>query len=54
MSVITVFDERSKATFLVLNVQKDERAVDETEGILSALVGQDIETADLVKKVWKS
>lgn len=49
-----VFDEKSKRGFLVLSVQKNEKAIDETEGILSMLVKQNLETADLVKKVWKA
>jgi len=52
-----MFDAKAKAEFSVLNVQKDAKAIDETEGILSAyaskLAEQNIEPAELVKKVWK-
>jgi len=44
--------------FFALSVQKDAKAIDETEGILSAfaskLAEQNIEPAELVKKVWKT
>ncbi|MEM3874658.1 MAG: hypothetical protein QXU45_05945 [Candidatus Bathyarchaeia archaeon] len=53
-----MFDTRAKVEFFVLNVPKNMKAIDETEGILSALASklaeQNIEPVDLVKKVWKT
>lgn len=53
-----IFDAKAKVEIFVLRTQKDAKAIDETEGILSTfaskLAEQNIEPADLVKKIWKT
>lgn len=53
-----IFDAKSGLEIYVLNVPKDLRAIDETEGILKnlsqKLKDQNIEPVDLVKRAWKT
>jgi len=53
-----LFDARAKVEIVILNVPKNMKAIGETEGILCHLAAkmeeQNIEPADLVKKVWKT
>jgi hypothetical protein len=53
-----LFDVKAKAEIVILNVPKNIKAIDETEGILCHLTAkmkeQNMEPADLVKKVWKN
>jgi len=52
-----IFDEKSGLQICVLNVPKNARAIDETEGVLHHLAQelgeQSLEPVDLVKRAWK-
>jgi hypothetical protein len=53
-----IFDAKSGLRICVLNVVKNTRAIDETEGILDQfareLEEQSLQPVDLVKRAWKS
>lgn len=53
-----VFDVKSELEIYVLNIPKDVRAIEETEGILKHLAEEledhKIEPVDLVKRAWKT
>jgi len=53
-----MFDAKSGLQVCVLNVPKNAKAIDETEGVLSHLAQeleeQSLEPVDLVKRAWKS
>ena len=53
-----MLDAKSGLQVCVLNVPKNARAIDETEGVLSHLAQeleeQSLEPVDLVKRAWKS
>ena len=53
-----IFDVKSGLQICVLNVPKNAKAIDETEGVLHHLAQkleeQSLEPVDLVKRAWKS
>lgn len=55
---ITIQDLRTGNLVTILNVPKHESSIEQTEGIIEQLRDQlleeDIDTPDLVKRVWKS
>jgi len=53
-----IYDPKSGLQICILDVPKDARSIDQTEGILSKferkLTEEKIEPVDLVKRAWKS
>lgn len=53
-----VYDPKSGLQICILNVPKDARSIDQTEGILSKfekkLADEKIEPVDLVRRAWKT